>query len=43
LEMPLHYKLNPPIATHICVAKGLYKRCYGLYQRIIMRCLCCRC
>jgi len=38
-----HYKLNPPIATHICVAKGLYKRCYGLYQRIIMRCLCCRC
>jgi hypothetical protein len=43
VSKPCHYKINPPIATYICVVKCHYKRCYGLYQRIIMRCLCCRC
>jgi hypothetical protein len=30
-----HYKMTPPFATHICVAKSLYMRWWGLYQRII--------
>ena len=29
-----HYKMTPPLATHICVAKTPYKRWQGLYQRM---------
>jgi hypothetical protein len=34
-----HYKMNPRIATCICVAKSSHKYWLGLYQRIIMCCL----
>jgi hypothetical protein len=34
---------SPPIAMYICVAKRPHKRYYGLYQRIIMYCLCWHC
>jgi ABC-type uncharacterized transport system permease subunit len=33
----------PPVATHLCVAKCSYKHCYGLHQRMYMRCRWCRC
>lgn len=32
--MQHHYKMTPPFATHICVAKTPYKRWQGLYQRM---------
>jgi hypothetical protein len=30
----VHYKMTPIFATHICVAKNLYMRWWGLYQHI---------
>jgi hypothetical protein len=43
LLIALALQRNTPIAIHICVAKTPHEHWYGLYQRIIMCCLCCRC